>query len=125
MMEKLLLFGTSESDHILQIASRMHLRTMIVSPEQYHTPLGTLAGYTEVHTKEMTVPESDALLPEGIIVLCGLKNNQIDRLLNQLRQAGLQRLYKAILTPTNAAWNVFQLSYELGRERTQWNQPNP
>ena len=40
-----------------------------------------------------------------------------DKLLAALRTAGIRIPHKAVLTPTNQNWNVYQLAQELERER--------
>ena len=57
-------------------------------------------------------------LPEtGLLVMCGLKNSHMDKLLAALRNAGIVIPHKAVLTPTNQNWNVCRLAQELERER--------
>lgn len=121
MMEKLLLIGISDQDCVQQAAERLHLRIVTVQPEQYHQTLGILAGYACASSSASLVPEAEQIPSEGILVMCGLKNSQINRLLTKLQQFGQQQLYKAILTPSNAAWNILQLTHELQLERQKLN----
>ena len=97
-----------------QIAGKLRLRTVTVAPENYGKSLGSLAGYAAG-----TVPVSaETTLPEtGLLVMCGLKNSRMDKLLAALRTAGIRIPHKAVLTPTNQNWNVYQLAQELERER--------
>lgn len=55
-------------------------------------------------------------LPEPVMILCGLTEAQLDRLLPALRRERIFCL-KAVLTPTNAGWSLRQLYDELCRER--------
>ncbi|MGN1402722.1 MAG: DUF3783 domain-containing protein [Ruminococcus sp.] len=115
-MEKLLLIGLPDSGTVEQIAAKLRLRTVIIPPEQYSRSLGSLVGYA--NDSVSATAAADAVLPEtGLLVMCGLKNNRIDRLLQALRMAGLVIPHKAVLTQTNRSWNAFQLAHELERER--------
>ena len=111
-MEKLLLIAIPDTAGVEQIAGKLRLRTVTVAPENYGKSLGSLAGYAAG-----TVPVSaETTLPEtGLLVMCGLKNSRMDKLLAALRTAGIRIPHKAVLTPTNR--NVYQLAQELERER--------
>lgn len=113
-MEKLLLIAIPDTAGVEQIAGKLRLRTVTVAPENYGKSLGSLAGYAAG-----TVPVSaETTLPEtGLLVMCGLKNSRMDKLLAALRTAGIRISHKAVLTPTNQNWNVYQLAQELERER--------
>ena len=63
-------------------------------------------------------------LPEPVMVLCGLTEPQLDRLLPALRKERIFCL-KALLTPTNAGWTFRQLYDELCREREQMKPHTP
>ena len=113
-MEKLLLIAIPDTDGVEQVARRLRLRTVLVQPEQYARSLGQLAGYpaaAAVETPALPLPET------GLLVMCGLKNSHMDKLLAALRNAGIVIPHKAVLTPTNQNWNVYRLAQELERER--------
>lgn len=115
-MEKLLLIGLQNPSAVENIAAKLRLRTVIVSPERYVYSIGSLAGYT-TSVISARMPAAEMLPETGLLVLCGLKNNRIDRLLEALRKAEIDIPHKAVLTQTNANWNALQLAYELERER--------
>ena len=120
-MEKILLINIPDYTTVEQIAEKLHFRCVRIMPKDFIKTLGELAGFqTSVHTN--TVSESDGIPAEGILVMCNMKNSHIDRLLKSLRTAAMQNIYKAILTPTNADWNIYQLAKELMRERRQLEQ---
>lgn len=113
-MEKLLLIAISDTAGVEQIAGKLRLRTVTVTPENYSKSLGSLAGYAtsaDPVSAETTLPET------GLLVMCGLKNSRVDKLLAALRAAGIRIPHKAVLTSTNQNWNVYQLAQELERER--------
>ena len=84
-MEKLLLIAIPDTDGVEQVARRLRLRTVLVQPEQYARSLGQLAGYPAAAAEEtpaLPLPET------GLLVMCGLKNSHMDKLLAALRNAG-------------------------------------
>ena len=81
-MEKLLLIAIPDTDGVEQVARRLRLRTVLVQPEQYARSLGQLAGYPAAAAEEtpaLPLPET------GLLVMCGLKNSHMDKLLAALR----------------------------------------
>lgn len=115
-MEKILWIGIPNVEEAEQVAKKLRLRTVLVTPEQYRESIGSLAGYT-TSSASSDMPEIEAMPPEGLLVMCGLKNSLLDRFLHTLRSAGLVFPYKAVLTQTNSQWNALQLAYGLEHER--------
>ena len=66
---------------------------------------------------ECTVPAPAAQTPPSCLVLCGLRDKRLDKVLFELRRADIPIEYKAILTPSNQKWTVPELMKELQRER--------
>lgn len=58
-----------------------------------------------------------AQTPQSCLVLCGLRDKRLDKVLFELRRADIPIEYKAILTPSNQKWTVPELMKELQRER--------
>lgn len=116
-MEKILLIDVPEVETVQQIARQLHLRTLIIPPEQYTQPISAIAGFSNYASCIASLPRAEVIPQDRILVLCGLKNSVTNRLLAMLRQTSRQDLYKAVLTPTNAAWNTLELAYALQQER--------
>lgn len=66
---------------------------------------------------EGTVPAPAAQTPPSCLVLCGLRDKRLDKVLFELRRADIPIDYKAVLTPSNQEWTVPKLMKELQRER--------
>lgn len=119
-MEKLLLIGINDNEYrkIAQVANRLRLTTDAVNPEYYNKTLGELAGgkYKETASQVPTVVST-----ESLIVICGLTDKRLDKLLFELRRAEVNVDYKAILTHTNKEWNVPQLMQEMRREKMEYS----
>lgn len=64
-MEKLLLIQITPEDAILNLAQRMHIRTVSVSPNDYQKSIGQLAGFpdqTATHTSDGTGLDGSMLI---------------------------------------------------------------
>lgn len=66
---------------------------------------------------EGTVPAPAAQTPPSCLVLCGLRDKRLDKVLFELKRADIPIDYKAVLTPSNQEWTVPELMKELQRER--------
>ena len=146
-MEKLLLIHSTKEIQlqVKNVASRLKLALDII-PEEYcgcrlnelaagkyaqnppdAVTLGSIAaeGTTASGSvaAEGTVPAqadagvSVAQTPPSLLVLCGLRDKRLDKVLFELRRADIPVDYKAILTPSNQEWTVPELMKELQRER--------
>lgn len=146
-MEKLLLMHSTKEIQlqVKNVASRLKLALDII-PEEYCgcrlkelaagkyaqnppdvAPLGSTTAEDAVPSgnaaAEGTVPAqanagaSGAETPPSCLVLCGLRDKRLDKVLFELRRADIPIDYKAILTPSNQEWTVPELMKELQRER--------
>ena len=147
IMEKLLLIHSTKEIQlqVKNVASRLKLALDII-PEEYcgchlkelaagkyaQNPPDTVASDSTVAedtipsgnaAAEGTVPTqvnagaSGAQTPPSCLVLCGLRDKRLDKVLFELRRADIPIDYKAVLTPSNQEWTVPELMKELQRER--------
>lgn len=112
-MEKLLLIQITPETEILKLAQRMHIRTVSVPPSDYQKSIGQLAGFLD-ETANRT--SDGTVLAGSLLIFCDVKERHQNQILEKLRTMEIPITYKAILTPTNRHWNVFQLYEELHRE---------
>ena len=129
MSRKLLLFGFEELPTILAAAAAagpFGAEVVPVARQDYNKPLAVLAWpvlpCTGLDDDPGTVlPFNGGPLGGRMVVLCGLED-QVDRLLPALRQAGIGRdCLKAVLTPHNRTWTAVKLYQELLREHQAMN----
>ena len=141
IMEKLLLIHSTKEIQlqVKNVASRLKLALDII-PEKYcgcrlkelaagkyaQNPPDTVASDSTVAedtipsgsaATEGTVPASAAQTLPSCLVLCGLRDKRLDKVLFELRRADIPIEYKAVLTPSNQEWTVPELMKELQRER--------
>ena len=100
-----------------QTGANHKLRLQLISDSHLGCTLSALL--TEKSPPEGAVSP----LPEPILVLCGLNNAQLDKLLPALRKLGAGPCLKAVLTPTNASWTLSALYEELCKERAEIQGP--
>ena len=141
IMEKLLLIHSTKEIQlqVKNVASRLKLALDII-PDEYcgchlkelaagkyaQNPPDTVASDSIVAegtipsgsaATEGTVPAPAAQTPPSCLVLCGLRDKRLDKVLFELRRADIPIDYKAVLTPSNQEWTVPELMKELQRER--------
>ena len=111
--ETVLMYNCSgpEWAKLRQIFLMLRVRIRPVEPEQYGLPLEQVLSHSQ---------ESAPVVEEfhdPMLVFCGVSGEKLDHLLATMGRAGLPRIaLKAVLTPTNRAWNSQQLWTELRRE---------
>ena len=116
MRPKVLLYRLGEETEkgkaLCAILDEMKILTLHVKPEQLDLTAGELASTNAAATgaPPETVPEAEFML------LCGLGNQQLDRLLAAMRRAGVYVPYKAVLTEYNKEWKLCKLIEEVARE---------
>jgi len=117
MRPKVLLYRlgneTEKGKALCAILDEMKLFTLHVTPEQLNETAGKLVSTNAAETGA-TPPES---VPEAeFMLLCGLGDKQLDRLLANMRRAGVSVPYKAVLTEYNKEWKLCKLIEEVARE---------
>ena len=89
------------------------IRIKEIAPEQFTLPLGHILGHAEFAD---AVPTEEPAFHEELVVFYQFTEQQLDRLLPEIRKAGGIHL-KAVVTPTNISWNASALARELIAER--------
>lgn len=93
-----------------------------VLAEDFSQPVGALCGVCE----RVETPETAAAEVGEMIVFCHMDNSLVNRFLQTARQQRVPPFpMKAILTPTNAAWNAGQLYAELTEEHQALGSGSP
>lgn len=117
MRPKVLLYRLGEETEkgkaLCAILDEMKILTLHVAPEQLGETAGKLAS-TNAAAPGAAPPES---VPEAeFMLLCGLGDKQLDRLLAAMRRAGVSVPYKAVLTEYNKEWKLYKLIEEVAQE---------
>ena len=89
------------------------IRARLVAPEEYTLPLGELA---EGAASAAPAPEDP--FTDEMLLLVNCPGPLLDRFLQGFRRSKIPPVaLKAVLTPTNRAWDSLSLHQELCRER--------
>lgn len=108
--------SADEMETLRGVCGALGLRAKAVPRESFAMPLGGMAGLPVTGAENVVTQSFD----DPMLVMCGLDEARLDAFLRALRYAALPPIpLKAILTPTNAAWNALTLHRELCREHEQ------
>ncbi len=117
MRPKVLLYRLGEETQkgkaLCEILNDMKLLTLHVEPEQSGETAGKLVSTNAAAT---AAPPPECIPEAEFMLLCGLGDRQLDRLLAALRRAGVSVPYKAVLTEHNKNWKLCKLIEEVARE---------
>lgn len=109
-------YPAPEAAKAKSVFARMGVRIKTITPDLLGEPLGFLAGLAGFAPGGQ--PPQAPAPPDPVLVLCNFAGHRLDALLQGLRKAGVPRtVYKAVLTPSNAAWTLSALAEELAEER--------
>ena len=98
---------------IRRLCLPLGLRTVLIPREAYGLPLGELAAGARPEA-----PYEGAGFDDEMLVLCDCPGRLLDLLLQSFRRNKVAPVrLKAVLTPTNRAWDSAALHAELCRER--------
>lgn len=126
MKESVLIFNLQDKAARLKLEKSLvplKLRVRFISKEDYHQPLGVLAGIKEIPKTEG--PFEGEELPSTMFVFAFLSDGQLNQVLAAIRRSGAGSFpYKAILTPTNQFWTAHQCFQEIAEEHRMMSQQN-
>lgn len=117
--EKVLLYRLTQEEEngakVRCLLQELGMETIDVAAEQLGWTLGALAGKTGfVQYKAESIP--DEIPSDEALVMVGLTDVRIDRVMAGLRDVGAKVRLKAVLTPTNQHWSFARLLTELSKE---------
>lgn len=119
-MEKIILYnvGPVTEELIKKCAANMRIKTVVAAPETYNETLESIAGGKSAEKESVFGVAAETPHSGGsLMLMCGLSDKHMDRLLAKLRQSAETLDYKAVLTPTNAKWTLKRLMLEMEREK--------
>lgn len=124
--EMILFYHSHKSDEMKKwkgICLRMGIRVREIAPEQFHQPLGYLAGLSGFAAAELVDPPKT--FSEPMLVLKNFTSKRMDELFRQAKKAGAPHIpLKAVLTEQNSTWDSVTLYQELCKEHAAMQQGN-
>lgn len=104
------------------IGMSMSIETKQLKPSDLNTQVGKLAGLKNVAPLDLTQTEKPPVIfcmPE-IVIFSGVPNKSLDEFMLSYKNVGVPPIsLKAVTTPKNINWTLYQLIKELSSERTQ------
>ncbi|MFG6367869.1 MAG: DUF3783 domain-containing protein [Lachnospiraceae bacterium] len=104
------------------IGMSMSITTKQLKPSDLNTQVGKLAGVKGIVPLDLTQTEKPPVIfcmPE-IIIFSGVSNKKLDEFLLSYKKVGLTPTkLKAVTTPKNINWTLYQLIRELSSERVE------
>lgn len=109
-----------KESQIIRLCKQLGISTRKIKETDVNVSLSVLAGISGV--PEMMQTEKapkDYKMPE-LLVFSGMADEKLDEFLAEYRKQGIEPVsLKAMVTPHNIGWTVYQLTAELTRERTE------
>ena len=97
------------------VCFRMGIRVREITPDQFHHPLGYLAGLPGFEAAQNSTV--NRTFSEAMLVMKQFTSKRMDELFRQWRKSGVPRIpLKAVMTSQNAQWDSVTLYEELSRE---------
>lgn len=104
------------------IGMSMSIETKQLKPSDLNMQVGKLAGLRNVAPLDLTQIEKPPVIfcmPE-IVIFSGVPNKSLDEFMLSYKNVGVPPIsLKAVTTPKNINWTLYQLIKELSSERTQ------
>ena len=104
------------------IGMSMSIETKQLKPSDLNTQVGKLAGLKNVAPLDLTQIEKPPVIfcmPE-IVIFSGVPNKRLAEFMLSYKNVGVPPIsLKAVTTPKNINWTLYQLIKELSSERTQ------
>lgn len=134
-MEKVLLFQVQDKEAaaIAGIFAAMKVRCERIPAWAFRQTVGGLASggaaLTEAQPGGAAKEQAELFAPEpfcgdapeeSLLVFCDVTEKHFGRALGLFREKGIRIDYKAVLTPTNAKWNVLRFYAEMAREKAEY-----
>ena len=121
MRAKVLLYGIgneSARDRALRgVLREKQLLTLDVTASQLSETVGRLVSTNAAVMPDAPPKAAPEKVPETeFMLLCGLGDRQLDRLLAAMRRADAVVPYKAVVTEQNRSWTLERLIREVARE---------
>lgn len=103
---------------IADLCGRLGFRVRALKAAQANTEVGVLAGVSRANMKEHEKAPALYQLPD-LLIFSGLPDEGLDLFLAEYKKAGIEPTgLKAVVTPHNLTWTVYELAAELVKERT-------
>lgn len=102
---------------VIKLCRELQLRTRKIKSGDVNCTLGAMTGISGMPLKTGKKAPAGYELPE-LLVFSGMADKKLDEFLAEYRALGIEPIsLKAIITPQNVTWSLYELTTELIRER--------
>ena len=109
---------TKKEKQILKLCSQLGIHTRKIKEKDVNVSLSTLAGISgAVSMSQVEKAPKGYEMPE-LLIFVGMTEKKLDEFLTEYKKRGIEPIsLKAMVTPHNISWSVYQLVAELIKER--------
>lgn len=109
---------TKKEKQILKLCSQLGIHTRKIKEKDVNVSLSTLAGISgTVSMSQVEKAPKGYEMPE-LLIFVGMTEEKLDEFLTEYKKQGIEPIsLKAMVTPHNISWSVYQLVAELIKER--------
>ena len=123
MNNKLIMFYTKDvhkSEQITNLCKKLDIRTRQIKPSDINMETGSLAGIKNLGIKKEKNKAPVGYEMSEVMIFSGLSDSDLDIFLAEYKKENIAPIaLKAVLTPYNISWTLYELIAELQRERIQ------
>jgi len=118
-MELILLYTTNKekAEAIEKLCQGLSFQFRRLTPADIHCSVAAVVSGDYKFPLGRKAPLPAAYVQPELLIFSGLKDKSLDRFLQQYKKAGLQPIQlKAVVTPFNCNWTIYDLTQQLQRE---------
>lgn len=120
---KLIMFFTKDvnkSEQIINLCKKLDIRTRKIKPSDINMEAGALAGIKTLGIKKEKEKAPVGYEMSEVMIFSGISSSDLDIFLEEYKKENIAPIaLKAVLTPYNISWTLYELIAELQRERIQ------
>lgn len=111
---------------VTALCRSLGLFTRAIKQQDINKPLSSICVQGSKKNNTLAVNSERKKAPDNyklpeLIIFSGLSEENLDKFLEEYKKAGIEPVQlKAILTPTNISWSIYELVCELEKERGQY-----
>ncbi len=131
MRETILIFQMDDKKMKAAVTAALlplKVRVKAIPQTDFHKKLGVLAGIledTQITDGSAADPAAQGPLSDSMMILCGINDAKLNRILAALRSKNVRIPYKAVLTASNQEWTAYECLEELKKEHEAFASGQP
>lgn len=119
--KKLIMFFTKDvnkSEQITKLCKRLNILTRMLKPSDINLETGSLAGIKTTRAEQAKNKAPMGYDMPEVMIFSGISSENLDIFLAEYKKENINGIaLKAVLTPYNVSWSLYELITELQKER--------